>query len=204
MAGDSHASPSEHVHVDAKRVLVAGSLTIVAAAVEFWVSIRAGSRFLSADAVHLLAHLAIFFILLLPQRGSHAFREDVLACAVLAIVVVIALVIGLESVRAFFEHRAAPAPAALLFSLLGLTANAVTARLFVDPARRRWSFRAALAHEISDGALTVAGLVGALAIALFRWRWVDPVLSLTIAIWLEGWAGRLLIRRVREGAASWS
>ena len=204
MEGHAQAEPSGHVHVAAGRVLIAAATTVLAAAIELAASRRAGSRFLTADAVHLLAHLAIFTILLLPQYGRHAFREDTLACAVLVIVLGIAAVIGLDSVTAIREHQLAPPPAVLLLSLCGLTANLVSARLFLDPARQRLSFRAALAHELSDGALTVAGLLGAAAIAVFRWRWVDPGLSLAIAIWLDLWAGRLLVRRFRLGPAAWS
>jgi Co/Zn/Cd efflux system component len=79
-----------------------------------------------------------------------------------------------------------------------------TAYLFADPARQRWSFRAALAHELADGSLTFVGLVGAGAIKLFGWRWVDPGLSLTIAVWLGAWASRLLARRARLGRGAWT
>jgi cobalt-zinc-cadmium efflux system protein len=91
----------------------------------------------------------------------------------------------------------------MLLSILGLGANLTTAYLFADPARTRWSFRAALAHELADGALTVAGLFGALAIAIGGWSWIDPALSLAIAGWLAGWSGRLLLRRIRSGREAW-
>ncbi|PYM84749.1 MAG: hypothetical protein DME09_07850 [Candidatus Rokuibacteriota bacterium] len=86
----------------------------------------------------------------------------------------------------------------------GLGANMTTAYLFKDPSETHWSFRAALAHELSDGALTVAGLLGALAITLFSWPWVDPGLSLAIALWLCVWATRLLARRIRVGRTVWT
>ncbi|HME72721.1 MAG TPA: cation transporter [Myxococcota bacterium] len=82
----------------------------------------------------------------------------------------------------------------MLLAVLGLAANLTTAFLFAAPSKTHWSFRAALAHELSDGALTVFGFVGALVIHLFGWRWVDPILSLLIGLWLWFWAGRLLAR----------
>jgi cobalt-zinc-cadmium efflux system protein len=195
--------PHAHLHVGPGRVAMAACVTVLAAAVEISVARHAGSFFLVADAVHLLAHLAIFVVLLLPQSGRHAIREDVLSCAVLMIVLVIACVIGVESVRALRGSELAPRPAALLFSLFGLMANLITAALFREPAHERWSFRAALAHELSDASLTVVGLVGAVAIAWFHLRWVDPGLSFLIATWLAGWASRLLLRRIRGGSSVW-
>jgi Co/Zn/Cd efflux system component len=46
--------------------------------------------------------------------------------------------------------------------------------------------------------------VGAVAIELFAWRWIDPGLSLLIGVWLGVWAGRLLARRVRFGHRAWA
>jgi cobalt-zinc-cadmium efflux system protein len=121
-----------------------------------------------------------------------------------ALVLVIAAGIGLVSLHDLLHFdRKPPHPALFLLSLAGLSANLLTALLFRRPSEEHWSFRAALAHELSDGALTIAGLLGALAIKLFALRWVDPGLSLVIALWLIFWAGRLAIRRTRFGASAW-
>ncbi len=76
--------------------------------------------------------------------------------------------------------------------------------LFADPAKTRWAFRAALAHERADGGFTVVALLGALILKLFAWAWIDPGLSLAIAFWLGAWSGRLLVRRVRFGRKAWT
>ena len=181
----------------------AAAVTVLAAVVEVVVAQRAGSFFLLADAVHLLAHLAIFGVLLLQRRGGSAVRDDVATCAVLAIVLAIACVIGVDSIRACRASQVEPRPAAFLFSLLGLSANLITAGLFREPSLTRWSFRAALVHELSDASLTLVGLLGAAAIAFFHLRWVDPGLSLVIATWLTIWAGRLLFWRILRGPGVW-
>lgn len=195
--------PPPHVHVTAGRVIAAAGVTTLSAVLEIGVARASGSLFLLADSVHLLAHLGVFAILLLPLRGSHELREDVATTTVLVLVIAIAGGIGFQSVGHLLEHHGPPRPEAMLVSLLGLGANLITAWLFRDPARQRWSFRAALAHELSDAALTVAGLLGALAIALYRFTWIDPGLSLIVALWLGAWATRLIVRRVLLGRAAW-
>ena len=195
--------------------MTALAITLVAALLEFAGSWRGGSLFLAADAVHLVAHLGIFGVLLVPTKrrhadheidpGAHARLDDRTTIAVLALVLLIALGITAVSARALaFGSETETDPAFMLLALLGLGANTATSFLFKDPARTHWSFRAALAHELSDGALTVVGLVGALAIKLFGWRWVDPGLSLLIGAWLAGWSLRLLHRRRRIGARAWA
>ena len=194
-----------HEHAPARRVLGAVGITVAAAAVELAGSWSGRSLFLVADAVHLLSHVGIFAVLLAPRRWWHERWEDRTALAVLSLVAAIA--IGITATSLYGLARGVdrpPDPALMLLSVFGLAANVTVAWLLTAPARRWWSFRAALAHELSDGALTVAGLFGAGAIAWFGWRWVDPILSLTIGMWLAWWASRLLVRRLRHGAGTWA
>lgn len=189
----------------ARTVLAALVVTVAAALVEVAGSERSGSLFLAADALHLLAHLGIFLVLLIPAGRWHERGEDLVTTAVLLLVLGIALGILTESaVRLGDVAGRLPDPAFMLLALAGLGANLTTAYLFKRPAETRWSFRAALAHELSDGALTVIGLFGALAIKLFGFRWVDPGLSVAIGAWLSFWSLRLLVRRSRVGRSVWT
>ncbi len=195
----------DHSHVPARTVLSAAGVTLIAAGVEVTSAWHGRSLFLAADAVHLLAHLAIFGILLTPARPGHERREDVITILVLSLILLIAGGIIGTSIRALVRSATEPPePLLMMLALLGLGANVTTAYLFEKPAQHHWSFRAALAHELSDGALTVAGLAGALAIWFFGLRWMDPGLSLLIGLWLGLWTVRLLLRRVRLGRRVWA
>ncbi len=192
-----------HEHVSSGRVLVAVTVTMVAALVELAGAERGKTLFLAADACHLVAHLGIFTVLLLPRGPGHDRREDVAATVILAMVAVIAMGIAGASLQRLVGAAEPVTPSFMLLSICGLAANLTTAWLFADPARSRWSFRAALAHELADGALTVVGLAGAALIAAFGWTWIDPGLSLAIAVWLGAWSGRLLLGRIRRGPEIW-
>jgi cobalt-zinc-cadmium efflux system protein len=201
MAIHSHAG---HAHVPARTVLTAVVVTVLAAGVELGGAWIGGSLFLAADAVHLVAHLGIFGVLLIPTTRWHEQGEDVATMAVLTVVAFVAIGITITSIRDLLATPdEPPEPGFMLLALVGLSANMTAAYLFRNPAEKRWSFRAALAHELSDGALTIVGLVGALAIKLFAWHWVDPSLSLVIGLWLGVWAARLLARRIRVGREAW-
>jgi cobalt-zinc-cadmium efflux system protein len=187
-------------HVPASRVALAAAITVFAGVVELLSSHASGSLFLLADAVHLLAHLGIFLVLLIPPGRLHGTSEDLGAVSVLVIVVAIAGWVVWISVGHLLHPPAEPPhAAAMLVSLVGLAANTCSALLFRKPAATHFSFRAALAHELSDGGMTLAGLSGAACIALFGWNWVDPTLSLVIGAWLGAWAIRLLVRRALRG-----
>lgn len=183
------------------RVALAAGVTVLAGAVELFFSHASGSLFLLADAVHLLAHLGIFLVLLIPPGRHHGESEDLGAVSVLVIVVGIAAWVVWISIDHLAHPPAEPPnPAAMLISLLGLGANTCSALLFRKPAADHFSFRAALAHELSDGGMTIAGLLGAGCISVFGWHWMDPSLSLAIGGWLGIWAVRLLVRRGLYGS----
>jgi cobalt-zinc-cadmium efflux system protein len=202
---DHHGHDHSHAHVAANRVLAAIALTLAAAAVELFGSFAGHSLFLTADAVHLIAHLGIFLVLLVRPGERHTTREDRTTLAVLAIVGSIALGIGADSVRGLLDRPASlPHAGAMLLALVGLAANLATAWLFRDPARERFSFRAALAHELADASLTIVGLAGAIVLAVTGAWWIDRALSLLIGVWLLGWVGRLLVARFRLGPGAWA
>jgi cobalt-zinc-cadmium efflux system protein len=193
-----------HRHVPARRVLAAFAITLLAATAEAIGSWTGRSLFLVADAAHLFAHLLIFGVLLVPRAAWHDRGEDVAATGVLLLVSGIAATVTVSSIRALAGGAGDPEPTVMLLSLVGLTANVTSAWLFLAPSRSWWSFRAALAHELSDGALTLAGLAGAALIAWRDWKWLDGALSLAIGLWLQVWAGRLLANRLRVGTEAWN
>ena len=198
------ASPVADAPPTARRVVGALAVTLAAAAVELVAARSGGSLFLTADAVHLVAHTGIYAILLAPHSTRRGRREDLATIAILAVVALIGFSILVESLQALCGGQGAPPrPGLMLVSLAGLAANLVSAYLFLAPAGREWSFGAALAHELSDAALTVAALVGALAIHLWGVRWIDPLLSLAIGVWLTWWSLGLLQRRAVQGPAAW-
>jgi cobalt-zinc-cadmium efflux system protein len=201
MTHDPHGS---HSHVPARTVLLAAGITLFAGIVEVFGAWMGRSLFLAADAIHLIAHLGIFGVLLIPPGRFHDRGEDVTTLTVLLIVLMIAMGILYASIRELVSARGEPPQAIfMLLAIVGLLANLATAVLLRKPAEHRWSFRAALAHELSDGALTVVGLLGVPAIEFLEWSWVDPGLSLTIGAWLMVWSLRLLIRRIRGGPEVW-
>jgi Co/Zn/Cd efflux system component len=127
-------SHPEHHHIEARLVIIAIAVTLFAAAGEVAGARSGGSLFLTADAIHLLAHIGIFAVLLIPRGRWQGAGEDVATAGILALVVLIASGISAFAIRELLI--AAPRtrdPAFLLLSLLGLGANIATAWLFHVP-----------------------------------------------------------------------
>jgi len=83
-----HAS---HAHIHPRTVLTAFAVTLLAAGAELAGSWSGRSLFLVADAVHLIAHLGIFGVLLIPTVRWHERGEDMATIVVLTVVFMIAI-----------------------------------------------------------------------------------------------------------------
>ena len=160
---------------------LAACITVLAGGVELFSSHASGSLFLLADAVHLLAHLGIFLVLLIPPGRLHGASEDLGAVAVLLIIMAIAGWLLWLSVDRLLRppegcrpRRDADRPRrADSEHLLGAALPQSRPRPTSPSARRSRT-------SCSDGAMTLGGLAGAGCIAVFRWRRVDPTLGLVI------------------------
>jgi Co/Zn/Cd efflux system component len=98
--------------------------------------------FLVADAVHLVAHLGIFFVLLIPTATWHEHGDDLVTNAVLILILLIALGVGWASVKELtLAVSEPPRSSFMLLSLLGFGANLTTAYLFRGPADQRDAIR---------------------------------------------------------------
>ena len=114
------AAPVIHPHVPARTVLLALVVTLLAAGIELAGARRSASLFLAADAVHLVAHLGIFLVLLIPTATWHERGEDFVTNAVLVLILLIALGIARPSVEQLsVALHEPPRPSFMLLSRFG-------------------------------------------------------------------------------------
>jgi Co/Zn/Cd efflux system component len=138
-----------HTHVPPRIVATAFAITLAAASAEFMGSWYGGSFFLFSDAVHLIAHLGIFAVLLLPAARWHERGEELVSVVVLSVVALVALGIVVSSGRRLLTSDGTlPDPASMGLAVLGLGANLATAFLFA--ARPRSTGRSALHSRTSS------------------------------------------------------
>lgn len=215
--GHGHAAPDPALLADAaarragSRVLWFSLVVLSATAlVQVLVATRAGSVALLSDALHNISDAATAVPLLLafwlagraPTTGwTHGYgrAEDLAGLAVvLAIGATCALTVA-AAVDRLMSPRAIEAPGAVaLAALLGFAGNEVVAQCRIRVGRRIGS--AALVadglHARSDGFVSLAVLLAAGGAAI-GWRWVDPAVSLGVAL-LLGW---LLVSATAQVAA---
>jgi cobalt-zinc-cadmium efflux system protein len=69
-------------------------------------------------------------------------------------------------------------------SILGIAANGFSVLLLRSDSDRNMNLRSAYLHLLTDMMASVAVLIGGLLMYFFGWFWIDPALTILIAIYL--------------------
>jgi cobalt-zinc-cadmium efflux system protein len=169
------------------------TLNTLFVAVEVGAGLWAGSMALLADAGHnlsdVLALLMAWGATILAKRAPTSRRTYGLrkgtVLASLGNAVFLLLAIG-AIVSESVQRLAHPSPIAtgtvMITAAIGIGINTLTALLFMRGGKEDLNARGAFLHMASDAVISAVVVVGAFVIALTGLQWIDPALSLGIAV----------------------
>jgi cobalt-zinc-cadmium efflux system protein len=148
---------------------------------------------LLSDAGHNLADIAALSLSLLAYRllkvksnenYTYGYRKTSIIVALFnAMVLMVSTgAIIYEAAHRFFNAEPLPGATIAWVAAIGIIINGFTALMFMRDRKKDLNIKSAYLHLISD-ALVSAGLVaGGIVIYFTNWFWIDPVLSILIAI----------------------
>jgi cobalt-zinc-cadmium efflux system protein len=172
-------------------------------AVEGAAGFLSGSLALLADAGHnlgdvlslLLAWGGAWLSLRRPTpRRTYGFRRSSILVA-LANAVILLIAVGailLEAIRRFAEPEPAAGGIVMAVAGAGILVNAATAWLFAAGRHGDVNVRGAFLHMAADAAVSLAVVLAGLGIALTGRQWIDPAMSLLVAVVITVGTWRLL------------
>jgi cobalt-zinc-cadmium efflux system protein len=178
-------------------MLITMLLNFVITLVEIIGGLMSGSLSLISDALHNFSDgiaIVISYIALRlsrrPCNEHYTFglkRAQVLA-AVLNAGVLLGICIYLvgEAVSKLRHPQPVDGNLMLIVASVGLIANLIGTWLLHRGAQSNMNIRSAYLHLLSDAVSSVAVILGAIAITFWGQYWVDPVLTLLIAVYV-GW-----------------
>lgn len=187
-----------HTHsgdVGYARLILSVALNLLITVVEVIGGILSGSLALLSDALHNFADtssLAVSLVARVLARrtpdGRMTFgygRAEIIG----AFVNLLSLAfIAVWLVKEAADRLADPQPIALgpmlVVATIGLLANVATALLLRKPSQDSLNLKSAYLHIVADAMSSVAVILGGLLIAWQGWLWVDPVLSVAIAVYI--------------------
>jgi cobalt-zinc-cadmium efflux system protein len=192
--GHAHGGHHHHAPADMGWVFAIGvTLNTLFVLVEVGAGVVSHSMALLADAGHnlsdVLALLMAWGATVLAKRAPSSRRTyglrkgTILASLGNAVFLLLAIgAIVSESIHRLTLHTAIDARTVMFTAGLGVVINTTTALLFMRGSQEDLNVRGAFLHMASDAAISVAVVIGAAIIALTELQWIDPVLSLGIAV----------------------
>lgn len=157
--------------------------------------ILSGSLSLLSDALHnfsdVLSLLVSYLATVFSRKEAsvqHTFgykRAEIIAAFVnSATLIAIAVYLVVEAVKRFFEPQEVGSTLVIWLSILGILANGFSVLLLKKDADHNMNMRSAYLHLITDMMASVAVLIGGLLMKFFAFYWVDPLLTILIAVYL--------------------
>lgn len=190
-----------HQHqVSGKRFGGVTLLNAIITVVEILGGIFSGSLSLLSDAMHNLSDtvsIAIGYgaqiISQRPENSKRTYgyqRAQILAALFnAALLVLIAVVLIIEAIQRFQHPEKIDGPLMLVVAVIGLIANFVSMFLLNAGKDTSLNIKATYLHLLSDTLSSVAVIIGALVLTFTDAEWVDPLLTIIIALYIayEAW-----------------
>lgn len=170
-------------------------LNIIITIAEFIGGAISGSLALLSDAVHNLSDVGsivlAFVANLISKRKrntSKTFgydRAEILAAFTNGIIlIVISIYLFIEGIQRFSHPEPIRGTIMLIVSLIGLAANVISMFVVMKEAKTSLNAKAAFLNMLSDAITSVAVVLGAIIISIWKIYWIDPVLTIAASVFL--------------------
>jgi len=192
MAGHSHDCHAEPR--DFSRAFVVGiGLNVAIVVIEATYGFLADSMALIADAGHNLSDVLGLVVglagsVMAKRAASPRFtyglkKASILAALINSLFLLVAVgAIAAEAIRRLFNPVQAQAQTMIWVASVAILGNLLTAMLFARGRSRDINVRAAFQHMAADAAVSAAVVFAGFVILWTGQQWVDPVMSLAVAI----------------------
>jgi cobalt-zinc-cadmium efflux system protein len=191
-----HHDHGHHSHAPADFGFAFGvgiTLNIAIVILSFVFGVIGHSMALIADAGHnlsdvlglVMAWVASVLVKRAPsQRFTYGLRgTSILAALFNAVFLLVATgAIALEAIQRFFYPEPVAGKIVMIVAAIGIVINAGTAMLFLRGRKDDLNIRGAFLHMVGDAAISFGVVLAGLVILMTGWQWVDPVVSLGIAL----------------------
>ena len=128
-----------------------------------------------------------------PRSHYGLFRAEILASLFNALgLFALTGWIVYESVERLFAPVQVAGPAMVVVATIGLLVNVATAWILGRSGAEDLNTRSALLHMLGDLFSSVVIVIGGLVLIRTGWTWIDPALSLVVALVILWWAVGLL------------
>lgn len=183
-------------------------LNFVFVLIEVTAGFHIHSLSLLSDAGHNLADVGSLALSLLAfrllkvksnEKYTYGYRKtSILAALFNAMILLVSIgAIAYEAIHRFFHPEPLPGKTIAIIAGVGIVINSVTAFLFQKNKEKDLNIKSAYLHLMADAMVSAGLVVGGTLISYTHWFWLDPVLSIIIAIVILAGTWSLLTESLR-------
>ena len=199
-----HAHGHVHPKIEGKNLVISIVLNVVITLSQVVGGLLSGSLSLLSDALHnfsdVLSLIVSYIANVLSKKEASVGKtfgykraEIVAAFVNSATLIVVAVILIKESIERFIEPQTVESNLVIWLSLVGILANGFSVFLIKKDADSNMNMKSAYLHLLTDMMASVAVLIGGLLMKFFSLYWVDPTLTMAIALYLIYMGYALLI-----------
>lgn len=187
-------------NVTGKRFLAVTLLNAGITVVELLGGLAAGSLALLSDAFHNLGDSVSIVLSYVAQviskkpetnRQTYGYRRAEILSALVnaAFLLVIAIFLTIEAIRRLHHPQPVNGQLMTIVAVVGLAANFLSAYLLHSGSHESLNIKATYLHVLSDALASVAVIIAGVILIFYPLNWLDPVLTVAVAIYIayEAW-----------------
>jgi len=178
-----------------KNLFITMALNFFITLIEIIGGIISGSLSLISDALHNfsdgLAIIITYIAMRLskkPKTIKHTFglkRAEIIAAIINASsLIIISFFLIKEAIARLYHPATITGSLMLLVAVSGLSANIVGTLLLKKGSKNNLNIKAAYLHLLSDAVSSLAVIIGAIFIIYYQIYWIDPLLTILIALYI--------------------
>ena len=190
-----HSHSHSHTHIKGKNLFISIILNLFITIAQVVGGILSGSLSLLSDALHNFSDVLSLVVSYVANQLSKKEastnktfgykRAEIIAAFVnAATLIIVAILLIIEAVKRFESPQEVESNLVIWLSLLGILANGFSVLLLKKDASKNMNMMSAYLHLLTDMMASVAVLIGGFLMKYFKVFWVDPLLTLAIALYL--------------------
>lgn len=195
MGHEKHNHSHMHPDLKGRNLIISILLNIVITVAQVIGGLVSGSLSLLSDALHnfsdVLSLIVSYIATVLSKKkasNNKTFgykRAEIIAAFVnAASLILVAIILIKEAIERFLNPQEISSDLVIWLSIIAILGNGFSVLLLKKDASSNMNMKSAYLHLITDMLASVAVLVGGLLMLFFEWYWVDPLLTLLIALYL--------------------
>ncbi len=208
MPHSHHSHSHKHHDLKGRNLIISILLNILITVSQVIGGLVSGSLSLLSDALHnfsdVLSLIISYVASILSKKKASTNktfgykRAEIIAAFVnAATLIIVAVILIIEGIKRFREPQEVASNLVIWLSLLGILANGFSVLLIKKDAKGNMNMKSAYLHLLTDMLASIAVLIGGLLMKFFKLYWVDPTLTIAIAIYLIYMGYNLLTESTR-------